>query len=565
MNEQCDEASPRCTRCEEVDMICEYANGHAHQQTVPQLSEGSWIPEDISQLEGFGSDLPSVLQPVSLSPEPGTSTALTVPLPPEPKWPSFEPTTQHTTPPEEDDLGIASAQPSIDVLDSRDLGLFSHYLTHTSRTIPFDQTDTYALQVGFPNLAFGSKPIMSSILALAAACQCHDLLTEAQEQARGTVTRADALSRIEELLALAEQHHTASLSYMQKALPTTSRYDCVLVSAALMVLYGSASHSLRIRLVATYHEQGEDELLPSEFLPVQSRWIFLIRAVHFAYIGLVADAAKNQNATPAGLGDEVNVAYTPPYIVATSPGTGVIGTVPSPGGCGEISSPQDGPSDLTRRLFLPIVAATSGPAMQKLRAKAQRVEAIAGDSLDLQACWEALERLERTVDHIFAEPCADTPPEATESEHILPDVVAPWLRTYTARVTSNNGVSSNPYRRTISSFLNRVPEAYVQLVQTTLDAIPPSDTGSEAGLTGIIPGQGVAHHLAVDIFAHWLVLELLLDGVWWIGETGSWELGRAVTFTRRSGWLEKMVEDGESAWWPESMYKIRTEVMKQAI
>lgn len=525
---------------------------------MSQPREGFWSSNDSSQLEDSGSSFHTVLQPTSLSPR--TSSTLTTPLPSDPNFPLYEtdPTARHATPASSDDLVGKAVQSSLDMLDSRDLELFSHYLAHTSRTIPFDQTDTYALQIGIPKLAFGSKPLMSSILALAAACQCHDLLTEAQRQTHGT--RRAPLSLIKELLVLAEHHHTTSLRCVQKSLPTTSRYDCILASAVLMVLYGSASHSLRIRLVATYNEQEDDKVLPIEFLPVQSRWISLIRAVHFAYIGLVADTVKN--ATPAGSGDKV--VYTLPCSIATSPGMGVIAACPS--GCGDNSSPQDGPSDLTRRLFLPIVAATSGPAMKKLRAKAQRVKAIADSSLDLQACWEALERLENTVDNTFArpyEPTTDTPSE--NAEHILPDVVAPWLWNYTARVTSNNRASSNPYRRTISSFLNRVPEAYVQLVQMTLDCVPPGGTSSEANLGSSVSRKNATHRLAVDIFAHWLVLELLLDGVWWIGETGSWELGRAVAFIRGNVEAELIVDDSQSTWWPESMYKIRTELKKHAI
>lgn len=497
----------------------------------------------------------SYLQP-TFTLSPSTATTLTSPLPPEPDWPSSDRITRQTTPAGADILGFAAGQSFIDVLDSRELGLFSHYLAHTSRTIPFDQTDAYALQIGFPNLAFGSKPLMSSILALAAASRCHDLLTEA-EQARGT--RNDALLQIQELLALAEQHHMESLRHVQEAIPTTSRYDCILASAALMVLYGSASHCLRIRLVETYN-RNDYEPLPDEFMPVQSRWISLIRAVHFAYVGLVADATKN--VTSGGLDDRV--AYTPPCTTATSPGAGII--VAGRCGNGDVSNPQDGPSDHTRRLFLPVVAATSGPALRKLRVKAQRAEVISGNSPDVQACLDALGKLERTVDQIFTEPsdpCAATPSEVTEQT--LPDVVAPWLRTYTARVTSNDGASSNPYRRTISSFLNRVPEAYVQLVQLTLDYIPLGTTSSDADMVGSTPGTSVAHQLAVDIFAHWLVLELLLDGVWWIGEIGSWELGRAVAFMREWDGLEDIANDGESAWWPESMLKIRAELKRQAI
>src|SRR6187402_1703024 len=60
----------------------------------------------------------------------------------------------------------ASTQP-VKFLNSTEVELLSHYLTHTVGNILFDNEDSYALKIGIPNLAFSSKPLMSSILALA--------------------------------------------------------------------------------------------------------------------------------------------------------------------------------------------------------------------------------------------------------------------------------------------------------------------------------------------------------------------------------------------------------------
>lgn len=318
-----------------------------------------------------------------------------------------------------------------------------------------------------------------------------------------------------------------------------------------MVLYGAASHALRIRLVGVYRGR-EGELLLGEFRPVQSRWISLIRAVHFAYVGLVADATRGQ-AAPAGLGEGEGDGAENSPLVGISLGGGGGGAAAFPGG-GEVVDPQDGPSDLTRRLFLPIVAATSGPAMKTLRAKVHQLKAAPDETAEFQACLEALGILEKTVTRTVTAPSSPSPSTAeSPPEAALPDALAPWLRKYIGRVTSNSATASNPYRRTVTSFLNRVPETYVQLVQAALD----DDGGSGSG-----SGRSTVYRLAVDIFAHWLVLELLLDGVWWIGETGAWELGRAVSFMRES---ECPGGDGGDVWWPGSMYAIRTELMKQVV
>lgn len=440
-------------------------------------------------------------------------------------------------------------QSSDDTLDARDLELLSHYLTHTSRIIPLDEVDAYALQVGFPNLAFGSKPLMSSILALAAVCQCHDLVAHEQQAADPDIS----LAHIRELLTLAEHHHTVSLRLIQEAIeaPTVERYDCVLAGAALMTLYGSASHCLRINLVETHKSKGGAEPLPIDLVPVQVQWVSLIRAAHFAYIGVVTSQTKDPPGTVQNLwGCDGG---TPRGLAGTDSGVGIM------------TRPEDGPTDDTRRLFLPIVAATSASAMETLRTRARRVTEAAGSNPDLQACWEALAMLETTMRQVFTDQDATLARDAPETaEPWLPQVVAPWLRTYIARVTCNNRDSSRPLRRTVSSFLNRVPAAYVSLVQAMVDRMPSDGAGSggdEGSIAEVVDGG--AHLLAVDIFAHWLVLEMLLDGVWWIGETGAWELGRVVASMQCIGGHKGTIgAEHAIVWWPENMYKIRMRLRK---
>lgn len=449
---------------------------------------------------------------------------------------------------------------STHLLDARDLELLSHYLSHTSRTIAFDRDDLYALHVGIPNLAFSSKALMSSMLALAAACQCHDLLEAAAAAAVGeSSTTSPDVPRIRELLVLAEQHHAASLRQIQEDIPSTERYDHVLANAALMVLYGSASHWVRIRVCG---EAGGSGVLPREFTPVRSQWMSLIRAVHSAYVGLLADQAQNPGA--AGISDSADISRP----------QADFGDV-------DIVCPQDGPSDETRRLFQPILAATSGNALVKLRARARQIEMNAGVHDErLQACMEAVAVLEAVLSETFRDRRHDglspeTPgsqPEDTKRPMYSPSLgrlsnVAPWLRRYTARVTMNN-TDSRPLRRTVNAFINRVPTTYLHMVQTTLEHIPMEVTSHYMTRSqGAIPedgdsGDGPAHRLAMDIFAHWLVLMLLLDGVWWIGGIGAWELGRVVTYMRDGGRVSMGDRDEGEAWWPESMYNIRMELSR---
>lgn len=55
---------------------------------------------------------------------------------------------------------------------------------------------------------------------------------------------------------------------------------------------------------------------------------------------------------------------------------------------------------------------------------------------------------------------------------------------------------------------------------------------------------------------------MLLDGVWWIGGIGAWELGRIVTIIGNKG-LGSLQEN--NTWWPASMYRIYAELKKQVV
>lgn len=280
-------------------------------------------------------------------------------------------------------------------LDAQDLELLTHYLSHTSQTIPYDKADLYALHIGIPNLAFSSKPLMGSVLALAAVCQCYDLLP-------ATVQPHDGLSclpQIQTLLALAESHHRSSLHQIQEAIGTTERYDTVLANATLMTLYGNAVHCVRIRLIQLYNNNTGNMIerpIPTEFVPAQSQWISMIRAAHCAFVGLrakvervvVVEEEEEDRANPSAelllqQADELQLDLTD--------------------GVGEVKCSQDGPTEATLQCFQPIVTATIGGAMEKLRKRVRQrtCEDLddgnqAADS-DMQVCTKALAILESII------------------------------------------------------------------------------------------------------------------------------------------------------------------------
>ncbi|KAF5133186.1 hypothetical protein E5D57_003809 [Metarhizium anisopliae] len=412
------------------------------------------------------------------------------------------------------------------VLSSQELELLCHYITHTSRIIPFDQGDLYALHVGIPNLALGNEPLMASLLALSAACKSHDIV-------RYSPQPLERLDEVRELLSLADRHHRTSLHHIQAAIHDVQQHDHVLANAALMVLYGSSSHCVRVTLAQMANRRGIT--LEHELLPTQSQWMMLIRAAHTAFTGLL------------DVQDDINAVFGSRYISVAENSA-----FPTPGlSFDNVYLAEDGPSEGTKLFLLPAVWATYGPALDQLAAKvlSLQTQAPRDSGRNLQACLAAHEILEQVFSAVFMDKEIPTPHE-DEAVHLgRMRSVSPWLTSYLGRVTSST--PSKPLRRTVMAFLNRVPLEYLHLVQSTLDGIPVPGNLNHLNWADSTPmTMTSAHRLAMDIFAHWLVLVMLLDGVWWIGGIGQWELGRIVSSA------QARAEPG-GKWWPESMYNAK--------
>ncbi|UKZ79854.1 hypothetical protein TrVFT333_007617 [Trichoderma virens FT-333] len=513
---KCDEARPTCSRCQKRNHCCQY--------TVP---DERYASESIHPSPGQASE--------SIHPSPGQASESIhlspgqddmIPEIPDLGYLDFAEASPSSSEAQSEDIrsgdssiiravpydpSVAPEGPQASFsLNSEELELLSHYITHTSRIIPFNAEELHALHVGIPNLAFGSRPVMGSILALSAVCKCYDIV-------RHSPAPLERIEDIKRLLFLADEHHRSSLGQIQAAI-YGDHVDTVLANAALM-----------------------------------SQWITSIRAAYVAYVGL-------QNSTSQDLIDDLS---SPP--AATSDDavlhkTTLLGD--------DLYTPEDGPSEGTRNLLLPIVSATYRTALEKLNAQARIVWIDQCDSnfqapkvvdSGLQACLTSLELLEELFNKVFA---SDQPsPEPSQSEFASSafhlgklERASPWLRKYLANVTS--AIPSKLWRRTITAFLNHVPLEYLQLVQSALDHMPVAVNQADSTSTDKSALLGTTQQLAINIFAHWLVLVMLLDGVWWIGGIGQWELGRILSFTEAQGWITEYRGTGET-WWPESMFAVQ--------
>lgn len=460
--------------------------------------------------------------------------------------------------------------------------LFNHYLEHTSKDPSVDSQDQYALQVGIPQLACHSKPLMKSMLALAAVCKCCDIISEPsssqQDPDRGQVIK---------LLSLAQRYHLESLREIQTTLHETKHYDRVLANAAMMGLYGSASHCARIWLAKTATPDSPSQPLCDLTAPGYPQWVSLFRAARLASAGLLdSTPGPSPASSPVDLAGQSQKGDS----------------APSP-----VPAKEQQTRTTTSHPLAPILAATLRPALARLHEKAAFVQqSITPDDdniSQLQACLAALSIFNdiAMVSLLPATPANNTanpnpPPPLTTSPSHLPDL-PPWLHHYTANITS---IAPSPLpRRTIMSLIHKVSAGYLDLVDSMMcliqrripscsssssaappsyspsspassswssspapsslaspSPLPPSESESATGLQSLA-SPSLTHQLAVEIFAHWLVLVVLLDGVWWIGGVGAWELERVVQVRRVEWGCECLWEwGGEGGWWPEAMGKV---------
>ncbi|KAK7432913.1 hypothetical protein QQZ08_000384 [Neonectria magnoliae] len=531
---QCDEVMPHCSRCVAGNYHCQYPESQdafkASQFDVPSSHNLDLTSPVSSSSLTFSNNVPSA----------SASTPDDIPSGSPSPYPKSSEEQQH------------SNSQSSEMLNAMDLSLLSHYITHTSRDTSSDEDDLYALEVGIPNLAFNNKPLMASLLAIAAVSKCYHISTQSSAP-------LESLDEICELLVLADQHHRVSLQQIQAAIPTTDRCEYVLLNAIFMAIYGCARHSVRIRLAKIATLSGKQ--LPIELLPTGSQWISLIRAAHSAHMGLRYNpnhtlAATETNCTASKTNDAQRLETSAPTE-------------------NDVRSEEDWLPEGTSRLLFPIVAATCFPALEKLHAKAQAMmvdispPAVSEDSPDwqqpviyrseLQACFAALEILRHVFATVFSR--NDLVPKCPQAAALglkFPPLsqVPPWLASYLGRITS--GATSSPIRRTIMGFLNRVPPNFMDLVQSELDKMP-----VECSCANPVPWEitdsksfppSTIRQLAMDIFTHWLALVMVLDDVWWVGGMGEWELGRAVTYMQAQGWVD--FSAATDTWWPESMLRV---------
>ena len=442
---------------------------------------------------------------------------------------------------------------AIQKLTAQEYTLFKHYMEHTSRDLTVDDQEQYTLQIRIPILAFQCTPLLRSILALSAVCKCSDII----KKPPGTENR----NKVLELLNIADQYHMDSLHEIQARLPRTKQYDHVLANAAMMGMYGSGSHCIRIWLTESMplNEQAREEARPKT-----AQWTRLFRAVHMAYTGLLKNAGSRNNEIA-----EPYFANEPSYsVLEDNPGAWFPQRQPS-----QIKQPRN-PSE---HALYPILSATVSSAFTILEKNVHaanqptELDSLPNDTRHsgIRACRVALEIFKEILYETFPTQFPRTEPSSTHmTSNFENDYsrmaqslnISPWLHRYTASITSM--VPSGLPRRFVMAFIHKVPIEYLTLVEEIVGLIH-ADLPDPETLAIFLSEGGAVHRIALEIFSHWLVLVMLLSDVWWIGDTGIWELKHIVSF-RQNLRGEMNAQRNYEDWWPKSMSEISQQLKKYA-
>jgi hypothetical protein len=452
----------------------------------------------------------------------------------------------------------------------------AHFLAHTSRLMGDEPTDWYVWQVGIPNLALRSEPLMHSVLALAAMCRCSDVIAEIA----GGPVPMQQITAIQELMVTAEAHHALSLNLTRSSLDgqgieAEADYDIVLANAMVMVPYAFVFRRLRTWLAKHYALDPTEE--PS------SSWILLCRAVGLAILGLRAKDNKTSGDTTQA---SASVQHTPPG----SPGSACNRSESANFFCEGKESKPTAPlrTPIEEHVLYPIICATAPAALRNLSSRVKLLLHESDDAVQT-SCSEAVSVLERISSDLrsaqSAYPAACETVDTDCPDHTplggMTDVVG-WLQRSLGRHAHIRSGPQKGLTRVVLSFLSRGTTSYISLLIDVLDSTsgenPMRDTTGLSDDGGICAadsgGITIEQRIVLEIFVHWLVFLLLLDGIWWVQDLGIDELGHVVSQINNSNlaiWpqetsnLQSLSRDMagtslEDDWWPASICRIAMEV-----
>ncbi|KAK5412582.1 hypothetical protein LTR06_005552 [Exophiala xenobiotica] len=196
--------------------------------------------------------------------------------------------------------------------------------------------------------------------------------------------------------------------------------------------------------------------------------------------------------------------------------------------------------------MFPILAATFHQALLQLQFRIENALASPQEDENTVSASDAYGILNDIMSGTFSD-CATM---KNSSEHTT---YAPGcLRNFVLR--RPQATHTDPLVRTFSAFFRRVSKTYVDLLLPLLEPGTDGDNvDEEHELT-------TAEVLALDVYAHWLVLMLLVEEeAWWVGNFPFVALqGLVARYGDGLLGTSSARQQQQQQWWPESMLEVAT-------
>ncbi|EXJ72405.1 uncharacterized protein A1O5_04909 [Cladophialophora psammophila CBS 110553] len=404
------------------------------------------------------------------------------------------------------------------VLNVTDADLYLHFLNHTCKAAPRWQKERLVLQVGIAKLALESDLVSHSVLALSAACLCCDTISSGS---------ADP-ERIRQILDLGLQHHTLALEQMRTmtSRPRESDTQPLLASALMLVPFALAFQHIQHRvLLAKGLLQDTDLLTPRDT-------ILLLRGIRTTIVALNSTRVESRSPT-----------FQTPWDTMFS------------------SQVADHPDFATiperSHTMFPFLAATFHQALSHLRCRIESALATPqADDDHTASTFDAYEILNGIMTSTFSDSqsieisleCVTYPKFSVAPDSLLAQAPG-WLQNFILR--RPRPTHTEPLARSFLAFFSGAPQTYVDLLLPLLDPRTPENASADDDreLT-------TAEVLALDVYAHWLVLMLLMENEeWWVGEFPFVAL-QGLIARYGAGFLGTSLVQHQ--WWPASMLEVAT-------
>ncbi|ETI26739.1 hypothetical protein G647_10184 [Cladophialophora carrionii CBS 160.54] len=469
------------------------------------------------------------------------------------------------------DFGQASDSVSASTMAiMKDLFLFDHYMDHTCRDLEVIPDVAYAKQVGIPQLAADNQGILYSIMALGATCLCIDILS-----GEGSCGQVDDLV---ELISAGDRYHRMGMQAVQRQLATNHPRDLAEAHAHTMLLF---PYALARRRVA-YLLNDVDPPTPRSGVDTHAEhissleWIIILRGI--TTTGRACWTSGSVCINDAACCDR---SQKIPPLVSSHVLT-------------KLAEPMDRSCAwngfqcriASKHPLFPVISSTRVVALEALQQKTERVSQLMRDlhrknppldleksneqlsrSLSLSACFMAVDLLLNMVNVIFnpgSEVEERCPNVRVFIEPSFEDSALPWLKRYSSAPIYDPAL---PACRTIFSWVNRTPDEYFQLLMKPL----PPLTECEADRRGQAAMPDIDREiqlLAWDIWAHWLVFTILIEGEsFFMAAFGVPDIVNLLPWFTTSIAESPGIKSGSpvaqtTGWWPGSMCAVAQQLRK---